>query len=81
MANEHHIGTAGLHGYLPNYCGSYESYEDAVGGLADIHELGRDRTRSLRRDAYLELNLQRDGNEYCEIVSCDCDDADVHNDA
>jgi hypothetical protein len=49
-------------------------------GLASIHELGRDRRRELARDGYIELNLHRDGNEYAEIVECDCDDPEQHDD-
>ena len=78
--NMHYIGMAGLHGYLPNYCGSYESYDAAVGGLAEMHDLGERRERALRRDGYLELSLKRDGNEYCEIEECDCDDPARHDD-
>jgi len=76
----HFVAMAGLHGCLPNYCDYYETYNNAVEGLAQIHELGRDRTRILKRDSYLELNIRRDGNEYCEIVNCDCDIPELHSD-
>ena len=75
---KHFIGMAGLHGYLPNYCEVYPDYESAVDWLAFIHELGKKRTRELKRDGYIELNLKRDGNEYAEIVDCDCDDPSIH---
>lgn len=61
------VGMAGLHGYMPNVCDDYETYEDAVEGMAQLHDLGRDRKRKLKRDGYLELNLERDGNEYISI--------------
>ena len=76
----HYIGMAGLHGCLPQTCARYESAQDAAQGLANIHDLGRNRRRALARDMYLELNLHRDGNEYAEIVECDCSDPDCHND-
>ena len=76
---KHYIGMAGLHGYLPSDCASYEDYESAVDSLASLHELGKNRERELKKHGYLELNLHRDGNEYCEIVECDCTDPDEHN--
>jgi len=74
----HYIAMAGLHGYLPNYCGASDSYAGAVDDLAFLHDLGRKRTAALKRDSYLELNLQRDGNEYAEIEECDCGRAASH---
>ena len=76
----HYIAMAGLHGCIPNTCWAHDCVEDAVEDLAQLHELGRNRRRELKRNLYLELNLHRDGNEYCEIVECDCDDPTVHND-
>jgi len=77
----HYIGMAGLHGCLPQKCEVYESYNDAVESLASIHELGKGRTRELKKNGYLELNLHRDGNEYCEIEECDCDTPEIHSDS
>ena len=76
----HWVGIAGLHGYLPATCGSYDTYDNACEGLADIHELGRNRRRELRRDGFLELNIRRDGNEYIEITECHCASPEEHND-
>jgi hypothetical protein len=70
---------AGLHGYFPQTCDVYDSHDDAAAGLADIHGLGKHRRATLRRDGYLELNLRRDGNEYCEILECECDDPMCHS--
>jgi len=81
MSKTHYIGMAGLHGCMPQACDVYDTYNDAAEGLAFIHELGRNRTRQLKRDGYLELDLHRDGNEYCEIVECDCDTPEVHSDS
>lgn len=77
--NKHYIVMAGMHGCIPNYCGSCETYAIAVDDLADMHELGRTRKAKLRKEGYLELNLARDGNEYCEITECDCDHPYSHN--
>lgn len=76
----HYIAMAGLHGCMPNYQAVLDSYNDAVNNLSDLHELGRRRRQELKRNGTLELNLHRDGNEYCEIVACDCDDPDSHSD-
>ena len=78
---KHYIGMAGLHGCLPQYCEVYDTYEEAAEGLAFLHELGRDRIRRLRMDGYLELNLHRDGNEYCEITECECSTPEIHSDS
>ena len=77
---KHFIGMAGLHGYLPQTCSSYDTYADAVDSMADTHELGKNRRSQLKRDGYLELNLHRDGNEYIEITECECDTPEDHND-
>lgn len=77
----HYIGMAGIHGCLPATCASYDSQRDAADSLADTHELGKRRRGKLRRDGYIELNIQRDGNEYAEITACKCDSPDDHNDS
>jgi len=74
----HYIAMAGLHGYLPQLVELCETREEAVDALAQVHELGRDRRRALKRNGYLELNLRRDGNEYAEIEECDCADPSIH---
>jgi len=80
MANVHYIAMSGIHGCLPQYCASHSTIRDAVEDLATLHEIGKNRQRTLRHDLYLELNSERDGAEYCEIAECDCDDPDCHND-
>jgi len=81
MNTKHYIGMAGIHGCIPATCDSYESYDSAVESLASLHELGRGRRQALKRDGYLELNMQRDGNEYAEISECECSDPGVHSDS
>lgn len=77
--HHYHYG-AGLHGYLYQD-GPYmaETLKEAVDALADSYGLGRTRKAELKRNLSLELNLKRDGNEYCEIIECyetDCDGED-----
>ncbi len=67
---KHYHAMAGLHGCMPNTSEVFEDYNSAVDSLADLHELGRNRSRELRRDGYLELSLERDGNEYAEVNEC-----------
>ena len=76
---KHFVAMAGIHGCMPQFLCSAETVADAAEILADVHELGRDRRRALKRDRYLELNMRRDGNEYCEIVECDCDHPEEHD--
>jgi hypothetical protein len=86
---KHYIAMAGLHGYLPNVCEAFCTQTDAVDYLASIHELGVRRRRKLAKNNYLELNMHgshrppvpADGNEYCEIQECECDDPVVHCDS
>ena len=79
--SKHFIGMAGIHGCMPSTCASYESVKDAAEELASIHDLGEKRTRELRRNQYIELDMHRDGNEYAEITECDCSNPTQHNDA
>ncbi len=81
MSKVHFIAMAGLHGCLPQSCECYDTYATAVDSLVSLHELGRKRARILNRDGYLELNLGRDGNEYCEIEECSCDSPEDHSDS
>jgi hypothetical protein len=76
----HFIAMAGLHGYMPTVCEALPTAKEATDFLADIHEIGKRRRRELRRDLYLELDVHRDGNEYCEIVECTCSNPEVHCD-
>jgi hypothetical protein len=76
----HWIGMAGLRGCIPAACASYATYDDAVDGLAETHDLGRKRRAALRRDGYLELSRHRYGNEYAEITECDCKTPEEHDD-
>jgi hypothetical protein len=72
----HFHAIAGMHGYLPNSNDVCESYSQAVESLVFLHELGRKRAAVLKRDGYLELNLRRDGNEYCEVSECQEEDCE-----
>ena len=63
---KHFIAMAGLHGYLPQYCEAYPDYDDAVNGLADLHELGTNRKAKLKRDGCLEMNIQY--LTYCYVI-------------
>lgn len=68
---KHYHAIAGLHGCLPNYNEVCESIGDACDCLSSLHELSKKRDSKLRMDLYLELNLRKDGNEYCEVTECD----------
>ena len=76
----HYVAMAGEYGCLPNFCEGFETLSDASAILADIHELGQNRGRALTRDRYIDLDLQRDGAEYAEIIECVCNHPDDHND-
>ena len=80
MTKTHYIAMAGLHGCLPQTCACFDSAAAAVEYLGDVHDLGQHRRRELRKFWYLELDLHRDGNEYCEITDCTCSTPQVHGD-
>lgn len=76
----HYIGHAGLHGYMPNYSTWGYTRGDVAEVLGELHELSGRKIAQLRRDCTLELDLYEHGNEYCEIVECDCgDDPEKHH--
>ena len=79
MAKTHYIAMSGEHGCLPDHCQCYDTLRDAVDALADLFELGRRRQAELGRSRSLELG-RGCGAEYCEIMECDCDNPDCHND-
>lgn len=76
----HYIAMSGSHGCLPDHCEVFNTKLDAVEDLVSLFELGRTRKGILRRDSYLELG-QRDGAEYCEITTCNCDNPMQHSDS
>ncbi len=84
----HYIVKAGLKGCLPNYLEVAATLEDAVEVLWDVHPtIGRRRRAILKKELYLDLHLHPcfaipdgDGNEYCQIVKCDCDTPWNHGD-
>jgi hypothetical protein len=79
---KHFIIMAGLHGCIPQYCASHDTYAGAVEdgiALSDICPSGP-KAREFRKNGYVELNIHRDGNEYMEIEECNCDTPEIHND-
>ena len=76
----HYIACGGMHGCMTNFSYTCDSYDGAIDVIVSIHELGKRRAAELRRDGYIELNLHRDGNEYAEVIECECDNPDEHSD-
>lgn len=80
-AKTHYVGMAGLRGYMPNYVTVGETRGSVAEDLGFIHELSGRAIKRLRRDWWLDLDLYEYGNEYCEIVVCDCGkDISAHDD-
>lgn len=78
---KHFIGMAGLHGCLPQTCDVYATAQDAAEALAQSHGRPKSWARYLAREGFAALDLKRDGNEYAEIIACDCNDPAVHSDS
>ena len=70
----HYIGMAGLHGCMPAFVGVYATKGAAYAELAEIHELSA--SYVAKSGGCMELDLRRHGNEYMEVVPCDCGDPD-----
>lgn len=68
----HYIGHAGLSGYMPNYTTVGETRGSVADDLGSLHELSQRKIKQLRRDWYISLDIYEHGNEYAEIVECDC---------
>ena len=65
-----YVAMAGLKGYLPNYSDIFDSKEEAVDALLDLHEIDHcsQVADELTEFGYSDLNLEVNGNEYAEIV-------------
>lgn len=78
----HYIAIAGLKGCLPNYCTSHDTAQSAYSDLLDIHNI--DFLSSIASElslyGYADLDLTIHGNEYAEVIECDCDDPSQHDD-
>lgn len=69
----HFIGMAGLRGYMPNaYFGPSLYRGEIAQSIGDLHELSDRAIKRLCRDHYIDLDLYVHGNEYGEIVECNC---------
>lgn len=83
---KHYIGMAGMRGYLPSTCSSYDSIAAAAQSLGDIHSHDGPRhnstwvTNQLTRYHYVELDNHIHGNEYASIDVCHCDNPSDHDD-
>lgn len=80
---KHYVAMAGLHGCLPNYVALHESRQNAIDDLVSLHELDNDagKMRDLKQTGFVELNAHEDGNEYAEVMECNCDNPSIHDDA
>ena len=76
----HYIACGGLHGCICTHSQAYDDYSDAVNDLANTYDLQKAEVERLAEEGYIYLSLQRDGNEYCEIIECDCEDPTTHDD-
>lgn len=75
----HFVTMAGLRGCIPNYLSWSWEEKEAVEDLASVHELGRRRKRELADTWMLDLQIERDGNEYCQIDQCWCENPDINH--
>lgn len=77
----HYIAMAGLSGgYLPNVCLVADSATEAAQALAGCLDMGERKTRELAREYHVTLSMTHHGNEYAELVQCDCSTPEVHDD-
>ena len=76
----HYVAMSGLMGYLPDTCQSFNHFNDAVEFLAELWENDNNIESDLKKYQYWERNLNEHDLMCCEIVECDCNDKECHND-
>jgi hypothetical protein len=79
----HYIAMSGLAGCLPDTCQSFSRLQDAIDFLSDLWSEYRGVKYALCKYKYWERNdpdYTRGDLQYCEIVSCNCDNPSIHND-
>jgi len=80
-AKVHYIALGGLSGCLPNFCDVCIDKSSAYDYIGLIHDLSASYIRKLAgSDGYIPLNLHKHGNEYAEIIECDCNHPEDHQD-
>jgi hypothetical protein len=76
--SKHYVATAGLFNVLPQCCEAFADIRLAAAYLAEIHDLSDEDTIKLEATGYIELDLNRYGNDYCRITICTCQDPISH---
>ena len=76
----HYVAMSGMRGCIPNSCHAYDKRNEAIADLVDTFNLHGIRAFDLLRYGYTALVLSIHGAEYAEIVECNCDNPEVHND-
>ena len=59
---------AGIHGCIPNFVEDFNTFDDAVETVSQLHELDEELHNRLHNSGYLELDVLFYGNEYIEII-------------
>ncbi len=75
----HYIGMAGIGGCLPSFCYVYETKKQAIESLNGLCELTRGQLTELRKFGLTHLRKNQ-GNEYAEIMKCNCAEPGEHQD-
>lgn len=75
----HYVGMVGIGGCLPSFCDVYENRKQAIESLADICELSKRQRMELKKFGITDLKKNQ-GNEYAEIVKCNCSEPGEHQD-
>ncbi|MBD3261582.1 MAG: hypothetical protein GF334_07870 [Candidatus Altiarchaeales archaeon] len=78
---KHYIAMVGLYGCLPNSCDVYKTKKDAIESIIFIQGTKRGYIGNLRKHGYTDMDLNEFGNEYAEIIECDCDEPHIHQDS
>jgi hypothetical protein len=73
---KHFIAMSGSVGCLPDYCDVFQRQEEAVGTLADIHELSHRDKNILRSNGYVDVAV---GADYAQVLECNCDAPQIHS--
>lgn len=77
----HFIAMAGMRGYMPNWIDVYPSKESAIDSILWLHEIedSTEHKQELIEYGITDLDIHEHGNEYAEVIECNCPDPQEHS--
>jgi hypothetical protein len=76
----HYIAMSGMRGCIPNDCHAFKTRSDAIDYLVELLGLPHKLKQEIKDYTIVDLALKKYGAEYAEVISCNCNNMEVHND-